>query len=217
MAGMGIVMDKTLKLSKSGRDFIEKHEGKRNSVYKDAVGLPTIGIGHLIQKNENIPQTLTDEQVYALFDKDIARFVEAINNLTRVQLNQSQFDALVSFAFNVGINAYLNSTLLRVLNLGDYLEAANQLLRWDKGGDGKPIYGLTLRRQAERDLFLTEPKEESTMNDYENHWAKDIVQWALDNGLIKGYSDGSVKPDNTLTRAEMLTILKNYHNKFGGQ
>ena len=197
-------------LSKNGRNEIEKHEGKVNTIYKDIAGFSTIGIGHLIQEGERIKTTLSDKEVYDLFAKDISRFETGINSAVKVKLNQNQFDALVSFSFNIGMGAFIDSTLLRLLNQGDYTGAAEQFLRWDKAG-GKTVVGLSFRRKAERKLFL-KPYRNQEGNDYNNHWGKSSIEWALDNGLINGYADGSIKPDSTLTRAEMLTILKNYHD-----
>lgn len=202
------------KLSKNGRDFIEGHEGKLNSVYKDPIGLATVGIGHLVKDGEVFPHTLTDEEVYALFDKDIKQFEDGVNRLVTSKLNQNQFDALVSFAFNLGLGALQSSTLLRVLNEGNYAQATKEFLKWDKAGNPpRPLPGLT-RRREEESLLFSEPVQ-TVSNDYNKHWAKGTIEWALNNGIISGYADGSVKPDNTLTRAEMLTMLKNYHNKFG--
>lgn len=145
--------DKITKISDDGLHVIANFEGKRNSMYFDTVGLRTIGIGHLIKPNEIFPHILTDQEVYELFRKDVSGFEKAVSNLVKVKINQNQFDALVSFSFNCGVGALESSTLLRVLNEGNYQLAADNFLKWDKG-DGKTIYGLTLRRQKERELFL---------------------------------------------------------------
>ena len=141
-----------MKISDNGIKFIANWEGKRNSTYLDAVGLPTIGIGHLIKKGESFPKPLTDKEVYDLFRKDIIGFENTINSSVKVKLTQNQFDALVSFAFNVGVGAFLQSTLLKLLNKSDYKGASEQFLRWNKGG-GRVILGLTNRRTAEKNLF----------------------------------------------------------------
>lgn len=144
---------KITKISDDGIKMIANFEGKRNSKYLDAVGLPTIGIGHLIKSGEVFNSVLTDQEVFELFRKDVSGFEKAVARLVKVKINQNQFNALVSFAFNCGIGALESSTLLRVLNEGNYQLAADNFLKWDKG-DGKTIYGLTLRRQKERELFL---------------------------------------------------------------
>lgn len=142
-----------MNISDNGIKFIANWEGKRNSIYMDAVGLPTIGIGHLIKKGEVFPKVMTDKEVYDLFRKDVKYFETAINNLVKVKLNQNQFDALISFTFNVGIGALQTSTLLKKLNAGDYTGTSQEFLRWDKA-NGKPLLGLTRRRTAEKELFL---------------------------------------------------------------
>jgi lysozyme len=199
-----------LTLSDNGKDFIQGHEGKINSVYIDPVGFATIGFGHLVKAGETFNHTLTDREVYNLFDNDIKQFEKGINNLVTVKLNQNQFDALVSFAFNLGLGALQSSTLLRVLNAGDYKEASKQFLRWDKA-DGKKLPGLTRRRKEESELFSGVIESD---NDYENHWSKDNIEWALDNNIIKGYSGGKVKPNGMVTRAEVVTMLRNFYNQF---
>ncbi|WP_312069487.1 lysozyme, partial [Acinetobacter sp.] len=77
----------------------------------------------------------------------------SVNNLVKVPLSQNQFDALVSLTYNIGSTAFKNSTLLKKLNAKDYAGAADQFLRWNKGG-GKVLKGLVRRREAERALFL---------------------------------------------------------------
>lgn len=89
-----------------------------------------------------------------MFASELADCERAVSAAVTVSLSQSQFDALVSFAYNVGIGAFRSSTLLRKLNAGDYQGAADQFLLWDKN-DGKVMRGLTRRRQAERALFLS--------------------------------------------------------------
>ena len=209
-----------LKISEAGKKFIQGHEGKINSVYIDPVGCATVGIGHLVVAGENFPHTLTDKQVYDLFDKDLKKFEDGVNKLVTAKINQNQFDALVSFSFNLGLGALKSSTLLRVLNSEDDAEAAKQFLRWDKAGNPpKPLAGLTRRRKEESELFLRPPQvsNENDYNDIKGHWAKDSLKWGLDNGLISGYEDGTIKPDNLVSRAELLTILKNYDNHFNSK
>ena len=82
-------------------------------------------------------------------------FEKTVNTLVKSKLTQNQFDALVSFVYNVGSGNFSSSTLLVKLNQGKYLEAANEFLKWNRAG-GKPLSGLTRRRAAERELFLKE-------------------------------------------------------------
>jgi lysozyme len=98
---------------------------------------------------------MTQEQADALLMKDIARFQDGVNKLvTYKPLTQNQFDSLVDFAFNLGLGNLGSSTLLRKLNAGDVKGAADEFLRWNRAG-GQVLAGLTRRRQAERDLFLS--------------------------------------------------------------
>lgn len=97
---------------------------------------------------------LTEKAAEIMLAEDLEKFEAAVNKLVKKPLNQNQRGALVSFTYNVGTQALANSTLLALLNAGDYKNAAEQLLRWNKAG-GKVLKGLTRRREAERELFLT--------------------------------------------------------------
>jgi lysozyme len=144
-----------MKISQNGMNFIANWEGKRYKAYLCPAQYWTIGIGHVIQKGEEAlrTKTLTEQEVSEIFRKDISRYEAEVIKAVKVPLTQNQFDALVSFTFNVGISAFQKSTLLRLLNMKDYIQAADQFLRWDKA-NGKPLLGLTRRRKAERLLFL---------------------------------------------------------------
>ncbi len=93
-----------MKISKKGIDFIKFHEGVRYKMYRDTQGYPTIGVGHLIKSNEQylMTKTLTEKEVDDLFKKDIQEFVDAANEAFVVPVNQHEFDATISFLFNVG-------------------------------------------------------------------------------------------------------------------
>ncbi|EIZ8956843.1 lysozyme [Cronobacter sakazakii] len=137
-----------------GVELIKSFEGLRLDKYQDAIGKWTIGYGHLILPNENFPRSLTLQEAEDLLRADLGMTERGIRQIVKVDLNQNQFDALVSFAFNVGLGNLQSSTLLRLLNQGSYREAAEQFLRWNKAG-GNVLAGLTRRREAERLLFLT--------------------------------------------------------------
>jgi len=146
-----------MKLSSGGRLLLEQLEGKRSTMYIDSAGHPTIGIGHLILPTEVWMKTatLTDAQIYDLLAKDIRRFEIAVSNAITVPLCESQFDALVIFAFNIGTGAFRDSTLVQRINSGASPdEIAYQWKRWNKAG-GQVTQGLSNRRQAEVDLYLT--------------------------------------------------------------
>jgi len=142
-----------MKTGQKGIDLIKVSEGVVLKVYKDAVGLPTIGYGHLIKAGE-VFTTITQQQAEDLLRKDLVQFENGINQLVTVPLTQNQFDALVSFTFNLGVGSLKSSTLLKKLNAKDYAGASAEFLRWDKAG-GKTLAGLTKRRTAERQLFLS--------------------------------------------------------------
>ena len=152
-------------MSQNGTKLLAEWEGLRTEVYDDAAGLPTIGVGHLLTQNErdtgritikgqavDYQQGLSEQQVLDLLAQDLERFEAAVNDGVQVALNQNQFDALVSFAFNVGRQAFKSSTLLKKLNQGLYDEVPAQLRRWNKTG-GNVIQGLVNRREKEIALW----------------------------------------------------------------
>lgn len=135
-----------------GLTLIKKFETLRLKTYLPTEDdVPTIGYGHT--RGVKWGTVITEEEAEAFLVADCTVAVNCINNEVIVPLNQNQFDALVSFIFNVGTRAFINSTLLRLLNLRQYEEAADQLLRWDKQA-GKVLRGLSRRRARERELFL---------------------------------------------------------------
>lgn len=148
----------SLRVSKHGREFITAHEGEILKVYLDPVGLPTMGVGHLLTDEEKakypVGSVITRGVSQEFLERDLRRFENAVNTLVKVPINQNQFDALVSFAFNVGEANFKRSSVLRHLNAGLYAKAADAFLAWNKS-KGKVLPGLTRRRKEERDLFLT--------------------------------------------------------------
>lgn len=142
-----------MKISQKGVNLIKEFEGLELKAYKDAVGIVTIGYGST-GPHVSMGQTVTQAEAEALLMKDVSRFEIGVEQLVKVPLNQNQFDALVSFAFNLGLGNLGSSTLLRKLNSKDYVGAANEMLRWNKA-KGKVLKGLTRRRVAEKALFLS--------------------------------------------------------------
>ncbi|RKP44617.1 lysozyme [Trinickia fusca] len=137
-----------------GIDLIKHFEGLRLTRYLDAVGKPTIGYGHLILPNEKFAAALTTSAAESLLKQDLRKHELALRKLVRVPITQQQFDALMAFVFNLGPGRLQSSTLLRCVNASQFKNAADQFLVWNKAG-GKPLAGLTRRRQAERKLFLS--------------------------------------------------------------
>lgn len=135
-----------MKMSTVGANKLIVREGKRNKAYKDTKGIWTIGVGHT--GPEVKPGLVwTDEQVQYAFLKDILWAEEAVNEVNAL-LKQHQFDALVSFVFNVGATAFKKSTMKKMLDAGMFKEAALQFDRWHI-----PVE-ITGRRNSERDQFL---------------------------------------------------------------
>ena len=138
--------------------MIKHHEGFVRKPYQDPIGLWTVGVGHLIGDGKKLPKEwnkeFTDEEVDNILCEDLERFEIGIQRLTKVPLTQSQFDALVSFSFNVGLGNFQSSTLRSKLNRGDYEGASNEFPKWRKAG-GKILKGLVRRRADERNLFLS--------------------------------------------------------------
>jgi GH24 family phage-related lysozyme (muramidase) len=138
-------------ISPAGLNLIKDFEGLRLSTYKCASGIDTIGYGST-GSHVKPGMQITQSEADALLAKDLVRFEQAVDSAVKVPINQSQFDALVSFAFNCGVGALQESTLLRLLNQRDYIGAAAQFDRWVKGPNG-PLPGLVRRRDAEEALF----------------------------------------------------------------
>lgn len=137
-----------MKISEAGIGLIKQFEGCCLVAYKDVVGVPTIGWGHI--ENVLMGQSITQAKADELLSEDIAVKAGGVNNLITAPVTQGQFDALVSFAFNLGLGNLKKSTLLRKVNAGE--PAGSEFLRWNMAG-GKVVAGLTRRRQAEKDLF----------------------------------------------------------------
>lgn len=142
----------TREVSEAGVRLVQEFEGCRLDAYRCPAGIPTIGYG-ATGPDIRMGMVWTQEQADERLAEDLARFAAGVERLVQVDLTDNQFAAIVSFAFNVGLGALRDSTLLRKLNAGDYEGAADQLPRWNKGG-GRVLAGLTRRRLAERQLFL---------------------------------------------------------------
>jgi lysozyme len=142
-----------VKLSHNGARLIESFEGFRSAPYRDAVGVWTIGFGSTRNVGPHTPP-VTRQQAEARMMREIDESYGASVNALKLPLNQNQFDALVSFVYNVGPGGIgPNTTVGKRLRARDWHAAADALLAWDKAG-GRPLAGLTRRRHAERALFL---------------------------------------------------------------
>ncbi len=145
------------KLSEQGYALIMRHEGFSPIPYICPAGLPTIGYGHVIIDKEAFPKAgISPDSAKTLLKQDVNRFEAAINRFVTVQINQNQFDALVSFAYNIGIQAFERSTLLRHLNQGHYEKVPKELEKW-VFSRGRRLSGLIKRRREEARLFSAKP------------------------------------------------------------
>lgn len=135
-----------------GWALIREFEGLRLEAYKCPAGIWTIGFG--TTQGVRPGMKISSVQAEEMLRRDLTSFESNVRNLVKVPLNQNQFDALICFVYNIGINAFAKSTFLRKLNAKDYAGAANQFTRWNKA-DGKVLAGLTRRREAEKKLFLS--------------------------------------------------------------
>jgi lysozyme len=140
-----------MNISQAGVDLIKSYEGCRLSAYLDAVSIPTIGYGHTGPEVE-LGQTISQDEADVLLLQDLQRFCQGVDRLAP-GATQNQFDALVSFAYNLGLGSLQSSTLLRKYLTNDVAGAADEFLKWDKAA-GKVLLGLAKRRAAERALFL---------------------------------------------------------------
>jgi lysozyme len=156
-----------MKVSQKCIDNIKKDEGVRQRPYQCPALLWTVGVGHVIDpQHAKVPlaqrkalpipagwdRTLSMEEVDEILRKDLARFEQGVSRLITAPLTQGQFDALVSFSFNVGLGNLQNSTLRMKVNRQEYEAAAQQFLVWTKAG-GKVLPGLVKRRTHEKEMF----------------------------------------------------------------
>jgi len=139
-----------MNIGTKGLEMIKHFEGLELNAYQCAAGVWTIGYGHTkdVQQGMVISENTANEMLV----EELNEYESYITGLVTVELNQNQFDAMVSWVYNLGVGNLKASTLLKVLNAGDYAGVPAQMMRWNKAG-GKVLEGLTRRRQAEADLF----------------------------------------------------------------
>jgi lysozyme len=141
-----------MNISDAGIQLIKKHEGCEFVAYKDIVGVLTIGYGHT-GTDFNADTRWQQWQCDNALQVDLLKFQACVNKMAMVELTQNQFDALCSFAYNLGCNALANSSLMLKLNNGDVDGAAQEFLKWDHAG-GHVVNGLLARREDEQALFM---------------------------------------------------------------
>ena len=142
----------TISLSATALVALLLHEGYRENAYTPVAGdVPTIGFG--TTNGVRLGDRTTPEKALNVALKDVQKFEGALKECVTVPLEQHEYDAYISLSYNIGSNAFCKSTLVRKLNTGDYEGACNQILRWDQF-NGKPLAGLTKRRQEEHKKCL---------------------------------------------------------------
>tara|TARA_B100001778_G_scaffold63537_1_gene49781 strand:+ start:1809 stop:2300 length:492 start_codon:yes stop_codon:yes gene_type:complete len=157
MLGCGSAMlphflqEKQMKISNNGLDLIKHFEGLVLKAYKCPAGVWTIGYGHTkdVQPGDEWSESNADH----MLEVEMEEYEGYIHDSVTAPINQDQFDALVSWVYNLGGGNLKASTMLKVLNAGQYEEVPAQMMRWNKAG-GKVLEGLTRRRQAEANLFM---------------------------------------------------------------
>ena len=146
-----------MQISKNGIELIKRFEGLELKAYPDSVGVLTIGYGWTQPVDgKKIVRGMVIDQATAdrLLKCGVVQYEQGVNQLVKVKITQGQFDALVSFAYNLGLRSLSTSTLLQKLNAGDKQGAANEFGKWVNAG-GVRLNGLVRRRAAERELFLS--------------------------------------------------------------
>lgn len=141
-----------MQISEKGLNLIKNFEGCRLKAYKCPAGVLTIGYGHT-GKDVKEGLTITQEQAEHYLQNDVIIHSANVSRLVKVPITQNQFDALVSFEYNVGYGNFASSTMLKLINKNKFPEAAQQFDRWVYANK-KRLEGLAKRRQAEKELFL---------------------------------------------------------------
>jgi len=139
-----------MKISEDGLELIKKFEGCETSAYQDSVGVWTIGFGHTKDVEEG--QTCSIEDAESMLADEMDEYEGYINNMVKVDLQQHEFDSLVAWVYNLGPTNLGESTMLKVLNGGQFDRVPNEMNRWTRAG-GEILEGLVRRRQAESLMF----------------------------------------------------------------
>ena len=144
-----------MKVSSKGLELIKEFEGFSSVAYLCSAKKATIGYGNTFWEDGTpvkIGDQISKERAETLLKHVVDNFSVAVEVDIKIEVTQNQFDALVSLAYNIGLGAFQNSTLLKQLNRGNFVGASQEFLRWDKS-NGKPLLGLTRRREREKLLF----------------------------------------------------------------
>lgn len=142
-------------ISEHGLALIKHYEGFSPTAYLCAGGVRTIGYGHLLRVGRHVHEPLTQEAAHQLLAEDVKHAEKAITRLIQVPLTQGQFDALVSFTFNLGAGAFQRSGLRQKVNRAEHGQVPEEFMKWVWAG-GRRLRGLVVRRKAEAALYLRE-------------------------------------------------------------
>lgn len=150
-----------MKMGPEGLALLKSFEGWRAKAYRDSVGVLTIGYGHTSMAGPPTVKrgmTITKAEGEKILKRDLKKYEQAVSDAVKVDLSQEQFDALVSFTYNVGPGNWRKSSVLRMVNAGRFDAVPARLMLWNKAG-GRVLRGLTRRRAAEGELFASGSKE----------------------------------------------------------
>jgi len=163
-------------INQQGLNLIKYFESLKLEAYQDSVGIWTIGWGHTgIKHNDGTVfegRKITQGEAEQFLQDDLQELEKAVSNLVNVDLNDNQFSALVSFAFNLGSGNLASSTLLKLLNDKDYFNSSKEFVKWNKAG-GDRLKGLVRRRLSERNLFCSFPKP--IVDDIPSDWEENYL------------------------------------------
>jgi lysozyme len=156
-------MNDSLRLSAAGYFFLQESEAFSSTPYLDSGGVPTIGFGSTRYPSGKAvsmkDKSITHFEASEIFMHELDKYEQAVREAMPIELNQCEFDSLVSLCYNIGITAFKHSTLVKIADRKDgMLQEADQILRWNKD-NGKEVKGLTNRRRKERAMFLGLPYE----------------------------------------------------------
>lgn len=155
-------------LNQATIDLVKEFEGLRTTAYKDSAGVWTIGYGTTARAGVGIEPVegmeITEAEAEYYLQKGLEKFSTEITGSITQPINENEFGAFVSLAYNIGSGAFKRSTALRKFNAGDKQGAANAMLMWNKAG-GRVLNGLIRRREAERALFLTPVRVDAPAQD----------------------------------------------------
>ena len=146
-----------MNVSKAAIALIKHHEGVRSRPYRCPANLWTVGVGHLIGDGKHLPdswnRTFSEAEIDGILKSDLRRFELGVHKmLPNVPLRQHEFDAIISFCFNLGLGCFQRSTIRQALLRGDKTQAMESLVKYCRAG-GKILRGLQIRRLDEKALF----------------------------------------------------------------